>query len=97
MSQVSHPPKKGPPSVRHTRHVWHTSATDGDLYGPAMNVQTVEEAVKYLTDLTRWTVLHHGGSSYEEAWNRHLALILHYAEYFDEGTQLKIKRLFRGL
>ena len=87
--------QKEQPSLAWTKRVWKKTATNGDLYGPAMNIQSEAEATQYLVDLTHWTVRHFGGD-YKTAWDKHLESIGYFAGYFDEATQARVEKVFKA-
>jgi len=81
-------------STIYTKRVWKKDATTGDLYGPAMNIHTEEDATEYMAALTRWSVLHHG-QDLKVAWDTHLKNIGYFAGYFDEKTQKRVEKVFK--
>jgi hypothetical protein len=89
------PKKKDDATIKLQRRYWSARASNGDLYGPAMNIQTEEEATSYMVALTHWSARHWGGD-YKALWDRHLSNIGYFAGYFDEATRARVEKVFKA-
>lgn len=68
-------------------------ATIGEVYGPAMEIQTPEEAAAFLEKETQRHV-EEFGQDREEARRVILSNVGYYAGYYDSETQKRVYRLF---
>jgi hypothetical protein len=69
---------------------------NGELLGPAMEIETEEEAAEYLSDLVEYYKIR-GQFTEEEALNIARSNLLYYARYYSEETARRVFRLFRKL
>lgn len=68
-------------------------ATIGEMYGPAMEIQTKEEADAYLESLVQWAMTR-WGKSREEATAAEKSNLGYYSGYYDNETAQRVMRLF---
>ena len=68
------------------------NATVGDLYRPAMKIQTKREARRYLRRLIAYAMAH--GQTAAEAERIQKSNLGYFAGYYDEETRARVERLF---
>lgn len=70
--------------------------TMGEKYGPAMEIQTEEEAADYLMECILHNLLvSDPKNSIEEATRIEQGNIAYYAGYFDNETRARVEKLFK--
>jgi len=67
--------------------------TIGEMYRPAMDIETEEEAQEYFQALVDYSVQRHG-HSLAEAARVERANLGYFAGYYDHDTRLRVERLF---
>lgn len=74
------------------KDLWPEGSTYGDLYDPAMMVQTKEEATAYLDKLVRYQAAH--GVSSDVATKSIKTNLAYWAAYGDNERRERVERLF---
>ena len=72
---------------------WTAGATNGDRYGPAMEITTTEAAAVYWERLVQWTMTQ-GDCTRRRAEEIERANLLWYAGYYSPATEARVKMLF---
>ena len=72
---------------------WKKNATIGELYHPAMDLQTSQDAADYLEELIEWAVAEHGQTR-EEAREIQPTNLGYFAGYYDRETMERVFRIF---
>lgn len=73
--------------------MFRKEATIGELYEPAMQVQTEAEAAEYLGRLINWAVTQHGQTP-EQARSIQLQNLGYFAGYYNSATMERVNRLY---